>query len=91
MHRSELKDKHGMLFIFSKPSYPSIWMKNTLIPLDIIWMDSSFKVVDLKKNAKPLSTTIHKPKKKSNFVLELNRGSIKKHNIKIGSIFKPKT
>ncbi|MDD5481966.1 MAG: DUF192 domain-containing protein, partial [Candidatus Shapirobacteria bacterium] len=44
--RKGLCDQCGMLFIFDKPNYHSFWMRDTLIPLDIIWLDQNWRVVD---------------------------------------------
>jgi uncharacterized membrane protein (UPF0127 family) len=46
MNRSSLQQDAGMLFVFDTPGSYGFWMKNTLIPLDIIWMDENFVVVD---------------------------------------------
>ena len=53
MYRSELAEDRGMLFDFQKPQMLSFWMKNTLIPLDMIFLDKDWKVVDIIKNAQP--------------------------------------
>jgi hypothetical protein len=53
MHRVSLPENQGMLFVFEKPGIYGFWMKNTLIPLDIIWLDENFKVVYIKENVQP--------------------------------------
>lgn len=53
MFREKLDENKGMLFIFPTVEKHGFWMKNTLIPLDIIWIDESNKVVYIKKNVLP--------------------------------------
>lgn len=84
MNRSKLDLKSGMLFIFEEEDYYSFWMKNTLIPLDIIWMDSQFNIVFIKENFNPCTNKcdIITPDKKAKYVLEINSGLVKELNIK---------
>lgn len=76
-----------MLFIFdSSGDYP-FWMKNTLIPLDIIWISKDKKVVDIKENAKPCRSEMcetYSPKSDAKYVLEINGGLANKYKIKVG-------
>ena len=77
MNRAHLDSNKGMLFILDKPSIQSFWMKNTLIPLDIIWISEDFRVVDIQQ-ASPCShspCTRYAPKTTAKYVLEVNQGS----------------
>ena len=76
MHRASLPEGHGMLFMFPGEDYHSFWMKDTLIPLDIIFVSSDFRVVDV-ASLEPCAATCepYAPKEKSMFVLEVNKGS----------------
>ena len=85
MFKKKLQKNKGMLFIFDKESYIPIWMKNTYIPLDILWISSQNIIVDTKQNASPLSKKIYHPKQKANKVLEINAGLLKKWAIKKGT------
>lgn len=86
MYRTHLDDKSGMLFSYSTPRNIGIWMKNTYIPLDIIWINEQLKISHFHENARPHSTTIMKAPSPSKYVLELNAGSIKHYKIKRGDI-----
>jgi len=90
--RTELCDQCGMLFIFENNDYHSFWMKDTFIPLDIIWIDENWQVVDFAGFVQPQGTRtdgelpIYQSKKLSRYVLELPGGTVKKiREFKIGS------
>ncbi len=89
-NRSHLEPNQGMLFIFDSEIYIPIWMKETTIPLDIIWLDSKFKVVEIKQG-QPLDLSILNPGKKARYVLELNQGQSKLMNLSYKDQFKLKT
>lgn len=90
MFKESLPKNNGMLFTFDKEGYHGIWMMNTYIPLDIIWISSDHKIVDIVKNAQPCKIICpsHKPKEKAMYVLEVNAGFADKHKIKIGNSVK---
>lgn len=76
----------GMLFEYPDDSYPSMWMKNTLIPLDAIFINSQARIVHIEHNMKPHSKESRKTKKVCKFVLEINGGLAKKMNMKEGDL-----
>ncbi len=82
MQHDVLKKDNGMFFIFNNEDRHSIWMKNMKFPIDIIWIDSNYNVVDVKRNAEPCidSCEIYSPKNDAMYVLEVNTNS----NINIG-------
>ena len=84
MYRKKLLDNEGMLFIFPREKIIKLWMKNTYIPLDVIFISENKVIVDIKKNMEKLSETIVKSKVKSRIALEFNAGLINKLNIEIG-------
>ena len=85
MFRKNLNLDKGMLFIFPNESKVSMWMKNTLISLDIIFISKNYKIVDIINNTKAMSKEILTSKVKAKYALEINAGLVKKLNIKIGN------
>jgi len=76
-NRKALGKNEGMLFIFEKSQVQSFWMKDTFIPLDIIWMDRDKNIVFLIPNVLPCETEqcpVYTPDKDSFYVLEVNAG-----------------
>jgi len=53
MYRDKLAADHGMLFVFDRDDILAFWMKNTLIPLDIVWFDATGRVADVHPDAQP--------------------------------------
>jgi len=93
MSREKLEENKGMLFIYEKEQIHGFWMKDTLIPLDIIWLNKNKEVVFIKKNAEPCGNLIcipTIPPQKAQYVLEINAGLADKINLNIGEqlIFK---
>lgn len=80
MFRNELPQNNGMLFVMQKKAAHKFWMKNTLIPLDMIFFDED-KIVGIVENAKPHDLTPVGPDIPSNFVLEVNGGFVQAHGI----------
>lgn len=74
MQHDVLQEDNGMWFIFNNEGRHSIWMKNMKFPIDIIWVDSNYNVVDIKRNAEPCTDNceIYSPSKDAKYVLELN-------------------
>jgi uncharacterized membrane protein (UPF0127 family) len=82
----ELKENEGMLFLFDEPSKQGFWMNKMYIPIDIIWLDSSNKVVHIEKQLEPcklfLACPVYNPQVDSLYVLELQSGFVDNHSIK---------
>jgi len=86
MDVKSMKDNEGMLFIFPDSAERSFWMKNTYIPLDIIFFDENLTVVNIHENTEPLNESIiYNSDGPSRYVLELNGGVSASNNIEIGS------
>ena len=87
MFVDHLDNDKGMLFVFQEDGIYPFWMKNTLIPLDIIWIDSNNKVVFISKNTQPCKSLICdsiNPGKQARYVLEINAGISDKIGLAIG-------
>ena len=84
MYRKKLLNNEGMLFIFPHEKIIQLWMKNTYIPLDVIFISKKKVIVDIKKSMEKLSETIIKSKVKSKYALEFNAGLVNKLDVKIG-------
>ncbi len=87
MNRPSLPKNRGMLFVFEKPDYYSFWMKDTLIPLDLVYLDESGKVVDIHP-LKPKDETAIEPSAPAKFALELNAGTCKTLSLTLGNTLK---
>ena len=86
MFREQMPKDDGMLFFFDDESPKTFWMKNTLLPLDMIFIDADMVVVEIKANVPPCKedpcpTYESEPAK---YVLEINGGVAEKKNINIG-------
>lgn len=86
MYRKELGALAGMLFVFDTAIEHPFWMKNTVLPLDMIFLGDDRKVVGIVKNAVPFTTTARTVGVASRYVLEVNAGFSDKHGIKNGDL-----
>jgi uncharacterized protein len=84
MYRPQMAENRGMLFVFPGEEERSFWMKNTYIPLDIIFVDAGKKIVTIQDNTQPLSTESVPSYKPARYVIEVNAGFAEKHGIKPG-------
>ena len=67
-----MKDNEGMMFVWKDEKMRFFWMKNTYIPLDILFFNSKGELINFVENAKPFSELIISSEKPSKFVLEIN-------------------
>ncbi len=84
MYRRHLDEQAGMIFLFKQPQHLTFWMKNTLIPLDMIFAGSDGQIVGIVENAAPLSESIDAVDGDSQYVLEVNGGFCKRHGVVAG-------
>ena len=80
-----LREGEGMLFVFSKDDRYGFWMKDMGYPIDIVWLDSRYHIVDVKKGATPTSyPEIFTPVLPARYVIEIQDGFFEKHALKVG-------
>jgi uncharacterized membrane protein (UPF0127 family) len=84
MFRRSLPEKDGMLFLYDPPQPATMWMKNTFIPLDMVFISSEARVHRIEQNAEPFSTTLIPSDGDVVGVLELNAGEVGKIGLKRG-------
>ena len=84
MYRKQMDEDAGMIFIFTEPKHQTFWMKNTIIPLDMIFADASGKIIGVVRNAEPFSEAIDEVPGDSQYVLEVNGGFCDRHGVKAG-------
>ena len=91
MFRKSMEWNNGMLFVFEDVKYLSFWMKNTYIPLDMIFVDKDLRIVDIKEDVQPcpLQEDIcasYPSKQPAKYVLEVNSGFVQQNGIRVGDI-----
>ncbi|HLT52276.1 MAG TPA: DUF192 domain-containing protein [Flavobacteriaceae bacterium] len=87
MYRTSMEDNQGMLFVFedSRPRY--FYMKNTKIPLDLIFLDDNDTIVSFQENAQPLNENTLPSNAAAKYVLEINAGLVEKWKLQVGDSF----
>lgn len=83
-HRTSLADDAGMLFLFAPPERVAMWMKDTLIALDIIFVAADGRVVGIHENAEPLSLAPIRSPEAVRAVLEVNAGTARRLGLRNG-------
>ncbi len=83
MYRHSMKEDNGMLFIFDEERRQAFWMKNTHIPLDIIFVNANFEIVHIAYNTTPYSLDQIPSFEYAQYVVEVNAGFCKKYDVKV--------
>jgi uncharacterized protein len=83
MHRTKLGNNQGMLFVFEQKAQHCFWMRNTLVPLSIAFLDDDGTIVNI-ENMQPKSEDSHCPLKATRYALELEQGWFSKKGIAVG-------
>ena len=84
MYRKELADGKGMLFDFNPEQEISMWMKNTYVSLDMIFISANGRILRIAENTEPLSTKIISSRGPARAVLEVVAGTVQKYGIRVG-------
>jgi hypothetical protein len=84
MHRTELGERQGMLFLFPAEKILSFWMKDTIVPLDMIFVNDGMEIVTIHRDTIPSSEQSYVSTKKSRYVVEVNAGFTEKSGIAVG-------
>ncbi len=84
MYRRHLDENAGMIFVFAAPSHQQFWMKNTVIPLDMIFAGADGRIIGIVREAKPFTESIDAVAGDSQYVLEVNGGFCARHQVKAG-------
>ncbi len=90
MHRPFLASDKGMMFIFTQDAVQKVWMKNTLIALDIVFISAENEVVSIIQDLKPclhMPCPVYSSNKKAKYMLEVNAGTIEKGGVFVGQTF----
>jgi uncharacterized membrane protein (UPF0127 family) len=86
MYREHLAPDAGMLFLFERPRVQTFWMKNTLIPLDMIFIGPDRRIVGIVAEAEPQTLTARKVDSPSQYVLEIGGGLAAQLGIRPGQV-----
>jgi uncharacterized membrane protein (UPF0127 family) len=89
MYREGISEESGMLFIFDSEDKHSFWMKNMSFPIDIIWIDSNFRIVDITMSAVPCmveSCTMYSPGVPARYVLEVQSDFVSGNGVEFGDV-----
>jgi uncharacterized protein len=86
MYRDSMADNNGMLFLMGTEDMQAFWMKNTIMPLDIMFVDAERRIVNIQKNCKPFSLDQIPSAKPALYVVEVNAGYADKYGIKAGDL-----
>ncbi len=85
MFREKMSPNEGMVFLFPAPAAVCMWMKNTLIPLSVAFIDETGEIVNI-EDMQPQTTDSHCAAKPVRYALEMNKGWFRQKNIKAGSV-----
>lgn len=86
MYRRSMDDEKGMLFIFQREEPQSFWMKNTVIPLDIMFVNKNKEIIKIHKSTTPFSEKSLPSEKPATYVVEVNGGFSDKYGIREGDL-----
>ncbi|MEO8984455.1 MAG: DUF192 domain-containing protein [Rhodanobacter sp.] len=89
MHRTQLAPDHGMLFVFAESAPQAFWMKNTLVPLDILYFDDARRLVSMQLDVPPCKAdpcAVYPSNVPARYVLELAAGTVRRLGVRSGDV-----
>jgi len=87
-YRKEIKENEGMIFIFEYDDRFGIWMKDMNFPIDILWLDKEFQVLDFVSHADPDSyPRVFLPREEAHYVVELSSGAVVHNKVSLSTRF----
>ena len=86
MYRKQLAADAGMLFLFDRPHHLTFWMRNTYLPLDMIFIEPTMSILGVVENAEPLTEVTRSVPGDSQYVLEVNAGFSREHGLTPGTM-----
>lgn len=84
MYRDTMAENQGILFVFNEEEMRSFWMKNTILSLDMIFVNANNEIVTIHKYTKPYSEESYSSDKPASYVVEVNAGFADKYKLKVG-------
>lgn len=84
MFREHMPESHGMLFVWPGDQVVAMWMKNTLIPLSVAFIDHDLRVLNI-ADMEPRSLELHPSRGPARFALEVNQGWFDRHGVEAGA------
>lgn len=91
MFRQRLGPNEGMIFVFPQSGYYPFWMKNTLIPLAMLWLDERGRIVSIARSVPPCKADpcpSYSPEGNASYVIEVVSGFSRQHGLKVGDLVK---
>ena len=85
MYREAVPDGTGMIFLFPEEDIQSLWMSNTLVSLDVAFLDASLRVVDIQQ-MEAETTNVHSSARRAMFALEVPKGWMAAHGVRVGDV-----
>ncbi|WLD58563.1 DUF192 domain-containing protein [Salinispirillum sp. LH 10-3-1] len=82
MNREFMAEDRGMVFVFEQPGYHCFWMRNTLIPLTVIFLDAQQRIFQT-NDMQPLSEQVHCANQPAHFALEVNQGWLQRQGLQL--------
>ena len=86
MFRTSMAEDEGMLFVFARPHRTSFYMKNTIVPLTAAYIDPDGTILELVELHPKVETPVEASTDRIQYVLEMNQGWFKRHNISTGTV-----